>query len=71
MTKRKSQTLYPVNSEVVERVARIIGPQSGAAKAVAEHAQRTARGEDVIYFRGENLWVVGPRADVMHFNHQA
>jgi len=50
---------------VLELVARIIGPQSAAAQALAEAARRRSAGEDVAIYEGRKrdsgLLFVGPR----------
>lgn len=49
--------------ELARRVADIVGPHSGAAKALFELERRRAEGEDaeIILLRG--IWLVGPTRD--------
>jgi hypothetical protein len=44
----------------LEHVARIIGEQSSAAKALAEHKRRTEAGENVVIFETGSTLIVGP-----------
>lgn len=52
----------PVERSVVERVASIMGPQSGAANALA-HADEL--GTDAEFFRDGSYWVVGVRQSLI------
>jgi hypothetical protein len=54
-------SLEPCSDEYVERLARILGESSGAAKAVADRDKRRASGEAAgIFLDSRGLWVVGP-----------
>jgi len=44
----------------LRHVARIIGPSSAAAQALAEYDRRTAAGEDVTIFERPRSIIVGP-----------
>jgi hypothetical protein len=56
----KKMLIEFVNREVLEATARIIGPQGGAAQALAEFDRRKAAGEDVVVFRSGMSFIVGP-----------
>lgn len=57
----KHVCLEPCGDHYVERLARILGGSSAAAKAVAERDARRAAGEDVrVFIDRRGLWVVGP-----------
>lgn len=48
------------DSELCRRVAAIMGESSAAARALRDHSERAAEGEQVaIYVKG-HTWLVGP-----------
>lgn len=57
--------LIEVADETARQVARILGPQSAAAMALADVERRRAGGEDACIYerhtRNGNSYVVGPR----------
>lgn len=56
----KLDALDPVSREVLERVARIIGPSSAAAQTLAELDRRLKAGENVCAYQAGNSFYVGP-----------
>lgn len=57
--KKREPTIYPLDR--AERLAKILGEYSAAARALAELKQRQADGEDVVLIvLGPMIWV-GPR----------
>lgn len=52
--------LDPVSREVLERIVRVIGPQSAAAQALAELDRRIAAGEHVAAYQAGRSFFVGP-----------
>jgi hypothetical protein len=50
----------PISREIVARIAKIIGPDSGAQKALNDLDARLAAGEDVVIFQGGSALIVGP-----------
>ena len=52
-----------LSQETLERLAKIIGPQSAAAQALADSDRRREAGEDVAFYRDTRTKVilVGPR----------
>lgn len=54
----------PIEESVLRRIAGIFGPQSAAAQALADAAERRARGQIVAFYewceRGQTYTVVGP-----------
>lgn len=45
----------------LEHVAKIVGPSSAAAQALAEYARRSKAGEEVVILEGPHSLLVGPR----------
>jgi hypothetical protein len=60
MGRKQSLLLEHVPDEHAEFVARIIGPQSGHAKALEQCRARRAEGEDVHLWRHGDVILVGP-----------
>jgi hypothetical protein len=56
----KRAQLTPCSPDIARRVAKIIGPYSAAAMALAELDARTERGENVSLYTSGNSFVVGP-----------
>jgi hypothetical protein len=52
--------IAPISREIVERIARIIGPTSAAQLALDELDQRVKLGEHVCIFETASSFVVGP-----------
>lgn len=52
--------LDPVSREVLERVARIVGPHSAAAQALTELDKRIKAGERVAAYQAGTAFYVGP-----------
>lgn len=52
-----------MDDETLARMtAKVIGPNSGAAKALALLDRRRAAGEDVVIFEHDKAWYVGPKS---------
>lgn len=52
-----------MDDETLARMtAKVIGPNSGAAKALALLERRRAAGEDVAIFEYDKAWYVGPKS---------
>ena len=60
MGRKRSLMLEHVPDDHAEFVARIIGPQSGHAKALEQCRARRAEGEDVHLWKAGNVILVGP-----------
>jgi hypothetical protein len=54
------ETMQECESSVLERCARIFGPESASARALAEYRRRMSAGEDVRVFTAAGMWLVGP-----------
>ena len=48
------------DEEIARITAQILGPSSGASRALAEAARRRTAGEFVEVFNYRNTWLVGP-----------
>ena len=58
---RAKPRLFEVSEATLAMLARIIGPSSAAAQALAEGRRRQADGESITYFQSGSTILVGPR----------
>jgi hypothetical protein len=56
----KPKEIQPVSRDVMERVARILGPSSAAAQALADLDHRLASGQNVAIYEIGSSYFVGP-----------
>jgi hypothetical protein len=57
---KKGIKVYKSSEEILSKVADVIGPESGAAKALEEFKSRKVKGEDVAIYIAESSWIIGP-----------
>lgn len=58
----KTKEIEPMSRDVIERIARIVGPSSAAAQALAELDRRLALKQNVAIYKIGSSFFIGPRA---------